>query len=78
MSLSGKQQQRRQMLVHWDSTNTAPEYITQDAHLKRVCKTASSTNKQQQAVGCNLIHTMVNGRELILHYLVGVRWEICD
>jgi len=64
-SLQGTQQQRRHQLVHREAANVATENMTQDAHLKIVRKTGSSTNKKQHAIGCEYVHIMVDGRQLV-------------
>jgi len=46
------QQQRRHQLVHRDAAIVATENRTQDAHVTIVCKTGSSRNKEQHAIGC--------------------------
>jgi len=66
-SLIGTQQQRRHQLVHRDAADAATRNMTQDAHLKIVRKTASSKNKQQDAVGCKYMHILVNSRQLIVN-----------
>jgi len=58
--LLGTQQQRRHKLVHRDAGNVATKHMTQDAHLKIVCKTGSSKNKKQHAVGCEYILIVAN------------------
>jgi len=52
--------------------------MTQDAQLKIVPKTGSSTNKKQHADGCEYIHTVVNGRQLIIYHIADVRQELRD
>jgi len=64
-SLQGTQQQRRHQLVHREAANVATENMTQDAHLKIVRKTGSSTNKKQHAIKCEYVHIMVDGCQLI-------------
>jgi len=61
MSLIGTQQEHRHQLVHRNAADEASKYITQDAHLKIVHDTRSSKNKMQHAIGCEYIHTVVNG-----------------
>jgi len=46
-SLEGPQQQRRHQLVHREAANVATQNMTQDAHLKIVRKTESSTKMNQ-------------------------------
>ena len=77
-SLIGKQQERRYKFVHHDSANAPTQNMTQDAHLKIFHETGSSTNTKQHAVGCEYIHTVVNGRQLTVYYTAGVRQERCD
>jgi hypothetical protein len=64
MSLIGTQQERRHQLLHRKAADAATKHMTQDAHLKIICNTGSSTNKKQHAVGCEYLHTMVNGHQL--------------
>jgi hypothetical protein len=52
--------------------------MTQDAHLKIVRKTGSSTNMQQHAFGCEYIHSEVNGRQLTIYHTAGVRRKLRD
>jgi len=51
--------------VHREAANEATKNMTQDAHLKIVRKTGSSTNKMQHAIGCENVHIMEDGRQLI-------------
>ena len=51
--------------MHREAANVATENMTQDAHLQIVRKTGSSTNKKQHAIGCEYVHNMVDGRQLI-------------
>jgi hypothetical protein len=60
----GTQQKRRHKVVHSDTANAANKHMTQDAHLKMVCKTGSSKNKKQHAVGCEYIHIEANGGQV--------------
>jgi hypothetical protein len=46
--------------------------------LKIVRKTGSSTNKKQHAVGCEYIHSGVNGRQLTIYHTAGVCRELRD
>jgi len=46
-SLEGTQQQRRHQAVHREAANVATQIMTQDAHLKIICKTGSSNNQKQ-------------------------------
>jgi len=62
-SLIGTQQELRHQLFHGDAANAATKNMTQDEHLRIVCKTGSSMNKKQHAVGCEYVHTVVNGRQ---------------
>jgi hypothetical protein len=62
--LLGTQQKRRHKLVHSDTANAANKHMTQDAHLKIVCKTGSSKNKKQHAVGCEYIYIEANGGQV--------------
>jgi hypothetical protein len=60
----GEQQEHRHQLGHRDAANAATKHMTQDAHVKIVCKTGSSKNKKQHAVGCVSIHIEANGGQL--------------
>jgi len=64
-SLEGTQQQCRHQLVHCKAANVATENMTQDAHLKIIRKTGSGTNKKQHPIGCEYVHIIVYGRQLI-------------
>jgi len=64
MGILGTQQELRYKLVHHDAPNAATKHIFQDAHVKIVCKTGSSKNANQHAVGCEYIHNEVNGCQL--------------
>jgi len=64
-SLQGTQQQHRHQSVHREAANVGTEKMTQDAHLKIVCKTGSSMNKKQHAIGCEYVHIMVDGSQLM-------------
>jgi len=64
-SLQDTQQQRRHQLVHREDANVATENMTRDAHLKIVRKTGSSRNKKQHTIGCEYVHIMVDGCQLI-------------
>jgi hypothetical protein len=59
--LLGTQRLRRQKLFHRDAANVATKDMTQDAHLKIIRKTGSSTNRKQHAVGCEYILIVANG-----------------
>jgi len=63
-SLIRTQQEHRHQLVRCDAANEATKKMTQDAHLKIIRKSGSSANKQQHAIGCEYIRTVVNGRHL--------------
>jgi len=78
MSLIGTQQERRHQLVHCNAANAVTKNMTQDAHLKIVGKTGTSTNKKQLAVGWEYIHTVVNGRQIAVCHTVGVLRELRD
>jgi len=52
----GTPQERRHKLVHRDAADAATKHMTQDVHLKIVCKTGSRRNKKQHAVGCEYIY----------------------
>jgi len=77
MLLIGPHQTRRHQLVHRDSANAATRNITPDAHLEIVHDTVSSTHKRQHAVGCEYIHTRVDGCEFTIYDAVCVCLEIC-
>jgi len=62
--LPGTQQERRHKFVHRDAANGSTKHMTQDAQLKIVCKTGSSKNKKQHAVGCDYIIIVANGGQL--------------
>ena len=64
MSLIGTQQECRHQLVHREAADAATKHMTEDVHLKIVCKTGSCTNKKQHAVGCDYLQTAVNGCQL--------------
>jgi len=63
-SLQGTQQHGYQ-LVDCEAANVATENMTQDAHLNIIRKTGSSRNNKQHAIGCEYVHIMVDGRQLI-------------
>jgi hypothetical protein len=65
-SLISTQQERRDQLIHDDAADAATKHMTQDAHLKIIRKTGSSTNKKQHAVGCEYLHAVVNGCQLTI------------
>jgi len=67
--LGETQQQCRHQLVHRDAAIVATKNMTQDAHLKKVRKTANNKNKKQHAIGCESIHIMCKWRstENIMH-----------
>jgi len=62
-SLIGTQQRHKHKLLHHHTANAATKNMPQDAHLNIVRKTECSTNKMWHAVGCECIHTVVNGRQ---------------
>jgi len=57
-SLSGTQLERRLQLVLCNVANAVTKNLTNDAHLKIVCKTGSSKNTKQHAIGCKNIHNI--------------------
>jgi len=63
-SLGGTQQQCRHQLVHRNTANAATENMTQDAHLKILCKPATSKNKKQHAIGFEYNQIEVNSHQL--------------
>jgi len=68
MSLSGTQQERKYQLVHRNAANVATYNITQDGHVKVVCKTESSKNKKQHTIRYKYIHIKVNDGLLTIKY----------
>jgi hypothetical protein len=78
MSLIGTQQERRHQLAHREAADAATKHMTKDAHLNIVCKTGSSTNMTQHAVECEYLHTVVNGCQLTVLQIAGVRRELRD
>jgi hypothetical protein len=60
----GTQQERRHKLVHRDAANVATNHMNQDAHIKIIHKTGSSTNQKKHAVECKYIHVEANGGQL--------------
>jgi len=78
MSLIGTQQERRHQLVHRKAADAATKHMTEDAHLKILRKTGSSTNKKQHAVGCKYLHTAVNSHQLTIYQIAGVGRELRD
>jgi len=52
--------------------------MTRHVHLKIVRKTGPSTNKKQPAVGCEYIYTVVNGHQLTVYHVAGVRRELYE
>jgi len=77
-SLIGIQQEWGHQLVNLDAANAATKNMTQDAHLRIVHKTGSSTNMTQHAVRCEYIRTGINGRQLTVYHAAGVCRELCD
>jgi len=77
-SLIGTQQQHSHQLVHHDAANAATKNMTQDANLKIICKTASSTNQKQHAVGCEYIYLVVTSLQLTGCHTAGLRRELRD
>jgi len=77
-SLLGTQQERRHQLVDHNVAHAATKNTTQDAHLDVVRKTGSSTKKKQHAVGCDSIHTVVNGHQLTVCHTAGLWRELRD
>jgi len=65
-SIGGTQHQCRDQLGHRDSANAATENLTQDADFQIVHTTGSRKNKKQHAFGCEYIHIVVNGHQLIV------------
>ena len=77
-SLIGTQQECRHQLVNRDAAYEVSRNMTQYAQLKMVRKTGSSMNKKQHAVGCENIHTRVNGNQLTVNRTVVVLRELGD
>ena len=77
-SLIGTQQERRHQLLHRDAANAATKNMTHDTHLELVRKTGSSANQEQHAVGCEYLHTVVNGRQLTVYHAAGIHREQRD
>jgi len=77
-SHNGTQQERRHQLVNCNAANAASKHMTQDAHLKIVFETRSSKNQTQHEIGCKYIHTMVNGGQITVSHIAGVRRELHD
>jgi len=75
---NGTQQECIHRIVYWDAANAATKHLTQDAHFKIVHKTRSSKNKNQQAIGYEYIHTVVNGHQVTIKCAVGVHRELRD
>jgi hypothetical protein len=61
MAILGTPQERRNKLVHRNDENAATKHVTQDAHLKIVCKTGSSKNRKDHPLGCEYNHIEGNG-----------------
>jgi len=64
-SIEGTQQKHKHQLVHREAANVATNNMTQNTHLEIISETGRSTNKKQHAIGCEYIHIMVDGRQLI-------------
>jgi len=64
-SLEVTQQQHTQQLVHREAADAAIKNMTLDTHLNIIPETGSSMNKKQHAIGCEYVHIMVEGRQLI-------------
>jgi len=64
-SLAGTQRPRRHQCVHREAANVVIKNMTQNAHWQVVHKTGSSTTKMQHAIGCEYVHIMVYGCQLI-------------
>jgi hypothetical protein len=50
--LGKTQKQRRRQLVHRDAAIVTTKNMTQDAELKKLCKTRGLKNKRAHAIGC--------------------------
>ena len=71
-TILGTQQECRHKLVHCDVANAAAKHMTRDAHLKIICKTGSSKNKKQHAVGCEYTYMEANGSQFTVSPTAGV------
>jgi hypothetical protein len=76
--LHGTQQQRRHKLVYRHAANEATKHMTQDANLKIVCKTGSSKNRKQHAVGCEYILIVAKGGQLTMSRTAGLSRELSN
>jgi len=76
--LGETKQQRKYQLVHRNAAIVAPENLTQEAHLNKVCKTGSSKNRKQHAIRCESIHICVDDGQLRMACTAGVRRELRD
>ena len=77
-SFAGTQQQCRRQLLHQDAANAATENVSQDSHFKIVCKTRSSKNMKNQAIGYDYIYIAVNGCRLNVQSTADILKEIQD
>jgi len=75
---SETQQQCRLQLVHVGAAIAATENMTQDTHFNIECKTATSKNRKQHAIGCESIHIDVVDGQLTVKRTAGVRRELRD
>ena len=60
------QLQHRHHLVHRNVANPATENMTLDAKTMIVCKTGSSKNKKQPAIGCKCSRIELHSRQLMI------------
>jgi len=65
-AIIGTQKEPKHQVIRRDTGYAATKHMIQDAHLNVVCKTGSSKNTMQHAVGCKHIHIKVNGRQWII------------
>jgi len=76
MDILGTPQEHRHMLVHRDAANAATKHMTQDAHLKIIRNTGSTTNRKQHAVGCECMHIEAMCGQLTVSHTAGVTREL--
>jgi len=74
---SKTQLQRGEQLVQRDAAIVASTNMTQDAHLKTVCKTRSSSNQKPHAMGCESILINVNDCHPTILCTDGEYRELC-
>jgi hypothetical protein len=64
--VAGAQQQCRHHLVHRDAAVAATENMAQDPHSTQVHNTARSNNKNQHAIGWELLHIDIEGGQVTI------------